>query len=122
MRSRHIPTLLALAFTATLAASAVSAQDPYADYNRARAYRHYLTSPYSFRTYSDLQSGRTWSYDTPLESGRFWQTPGYYHEEISPTGRWSAAVPPRVEGYVVARPVVIYAPVWNPAYPYGPPR
>ena len=109
--------LLAMAGLAMVAAAAY-AQDPYTDPYISPAYRHFLTSPYSFRTYSNLGSARSWGYDTPFESGRFYQSPGYYHEEISPRGRWSYEVPPRIEGYIVPRPVVVYPPVYGP--PYGP--
>ena len=120
---RPLPNLvlMAIGLISTLLAARAAAQDPYADYNRERAYRHFLTSPYSFRTYSDLGSGRSWGYDTPVESGRFWQTPGYYHEEVSPYGTWNYEIPPRVEGYIVPRPRVIYSPVLRPALPYPPP-
>jgi hypothetical protein len=111
--------LLALAGLALLATGAW-AQDPYADPNVSPAYRHFLTSPYSYRTYSYLGSGRSWGYNTPFESGRFYQAPGYYHEEISPRGGWSYAIVPRVEGYVTPRPVVVYRPIYEPPYPYSP--
>ena len=109
--------LLVLAALALFAAE-VRAQDPYTDPTISPAYRHFLTSPYSFRKYSYLGSGRSWGYDTPVESGRFYQTPGYYHEEISPRGRWSYAVPPRVEGYVTPRPVVVSLPAYDPYAPW----
>jgi hypothetical protein len=107
--------LLAMTAFALFVAGA-QAQDPYTDPNISPAYRHFLTSPYSFRTYSHIGSGRSWGYDSPFESSRFYQTPGYYHEEISPHGRWSYEVPSRVEGYVRPRPVVVYPPVFIPAY------
>src|SRR4051794_39126647 len=81
------------------------AQNP-ASYNAQRAYQQYLNSPSPVRTYSSYQSGQTWGYKTPLQSGRFWLTPGYYHEEISPSGRQSYTVPQQEGGYVVNRPVV----------------
>ena len=99
-----------------LVAGSVSAQDPYQDLSPA--YRHFLTSPYSFRTYSSMGSARSWGYDTPFESGRFEQTPGYYHEEIAPWGRWASGVTPEVHGYVIHRPV--YPPVFVPVYPPPP--
>ena len=111
---RILPALL---LAGALLAPQAHAQDPYVVYDVSPAYRHFLTSPYSYRTYSNLGSGRSWGYDTPFESGRFYQTPGYYHEEISPYARWSYQVPPRVEGYVVPRAVVVYPPVWAAPYP-----
>lgn len=108
--SRIITPALALA----VLAGAASAQSP-ADYNRARAYRHYLNSPSPFKTYTDLQVGRSWGYDTPWESARYWRTPGYYYEEASPRGRWADGVTPRVGGYVVPNLPLHYPPY--PAYP-----
>jgi hypothetical protein len=96
------------------------AQDPWADYNTARAYHHYLTSPYTVKAYSALDSGRAWGYDTPLESGRFWRTPGYYHEMVTPYGREVYGVPSWTGGYVVPRPVLVYPVPVVPGYPYPP--
>jgi hypothetical protein len=93
------------------------AQDPIADYNRARAYSHYQNSPYPFRTYSDLIPGRSWGYDTPWQSGRFTQTPGYYREETSPFGRFSTVLPSEVRGLIVPR-VPDYVPGSAYGYPY----
>jgi hypothetical protein len=117
---RTIRFLLVAVFAAALLPLPASAQPPYADEAVSPAYRHFLTSPYSFRTYSYLGSGRAWGYDTPLESAHFQATPGYYHEEIGPTGRWSYVVPSRVQGYVVQRAPAVYAPLWPAPYPYPP--
>jgi len=115
----------ALGFAVFVTASPVHAQDPYADYNRERAYRQFLNSPYSFRTYSDLQAGRSWRYATPFEFGEVRQTPGYYHEEIGPYGRWSTGVPSRAERFVTPRAPLLYPPVYAPtlvpAEPYPAP-
>src|SRR5690349_20434315 len=102
-----ILSVLAVAIALGLWPGRAAAEDPYAEYNRQRAYRHFLTSPSPYRTFSSYQNGRAWGYDTPFESGRYWQTPGYYHERITPYGRGSSAVPPRVEGYTVRRPLVV---------------
>jgi hypothetical protein len=118
MKPLQILTLFALGLALGLSASQASAQDPYAAYNTDRAYRHFLTSPYSFRTYSAPDSVRVWGYDTPLESGRFYRTTGSYYEEISPYGRWSSGIPARTEGYVTRRPIVVYPQVVVPRYPY----
>src|SRR5262249_46025154 len=118
MRWQKMMVLGALGLALALSAASASAQDPYAAYNSERAYRHFLNSPYSFRTYSALGSGQVWGYETPLEAGRFWRTPGSYHEEISPRGRWSSEVPSRFGGYVVPRAPVGYPPIVVPRYPY----
>jgi hypothetical protein len=117
----HQTFIVGISAAAVMAASA-GAQEPYPDYVLpGRLYHYYLTSPYSFRTYSSLGSARAWSYDTPYESGRFYQPPGYYHEEISPAGRWGSGIVPPVEGQITRRPVVVYAPVWPPPYPFPSP-
>ena len=115
-----LSSIFAALGAACLFAAAAPAQDPYGG-DVSPAYRHFLTSPYSYRTYSYLGSGRAWGYDTPLESGRFYQTPDYYHEEIAPSGRWSYQAPVIVNGYVVRRPLIVYPPVWAAPYPYPPP-
>jgi hypothetical protein len=116
MRVLSIATTLLL-----LLASGASAQFPYED-NASRAYRHYLNSPYSMRTYSSLEPGHSWSYTTPLERGRFWETPSYYHERMSPRGREAYGVPPVQGGYIERRPLIVYPPVYvyppPPRYPW----
>jgi len=109
-----------------LLASPAAAQGPQPDYVLpGRLYHYYQTSPYSFKTYSSLGSARAWGYDTPDESGRFYQPPGYYHEETTPYGRWGHAVVPPVEGQIMHRPVLAYPPAWAApypnSYPYPPP-
>ena len=106
--------------TAALLPLPAFGQPPYAEEAVSPAYRHFLTSPYSFRTYSYLGSGHAWGYNTPLESAYFRSTPGYYHEEIGPVGRWSYTVPSRVQGYVVQRAPAEYVPLWPAPYPYPP--
>jgi hypothetical protein len=109
--------IAAVALALGLQAGRGAAQDPYAEYNRQRAYRHFLTSPSPYRTFSSMQNGQVWGYDTPLESARYWRTPGYYHERITPFGRSSYAVPPRIVGYTVRRPLVIVPLPPPPLYP-----
>ena len=112
--------LSAAVLTAALLPLSAFAQSPYADEAVSPAYRHFLTSPYSFRTYSYLGSGHAWGYNTPLESAYFRSTPGYYHEEIGPSGRWSYTVPSRVQGYVVHRAPADHAPLGPAPYLYPP--
>jgi hypothetical protein len=120
MRSwKVILACLALAAAGLACAGWARAEDPYASYNRERAYRHFLNSPSPYRTYSSLQPGHEWGYETPLESGRFWRTPGYYNERITPFGRETNVIPQREGGYVVRRPppVLLVPPVVPPRYP-----
>jgi hypothetical protein len=101
--------------------SHVVAQDYIAEYNRQRAYRQFMLSPSRLRTFSSYQSAQTMGYDSPLESGRFYLSPGYYHEQVSPYGREAYSIPQQLSGTVLVRPAVIYPPPVNiPAYPYAP--
>ncbi len=115
---KTILTLSAAMLAGGLFAASAPAQQPYPADNLDPAYRHFLTSRSRVRSFSSLGAGRSWGYDTPLESARFWQTPGYYREQISPRGHERYAVPPRVGGYVERRPVVIYPPMVGPPYPW----
>ena len=103
--------------------SPARAQGPYAEYNRQRAYKHFLTSPYTDKSFSSLTSPRQWGYETPWESGYFQQSPGLYRERVSPRGHERLVVPSRVEGYVVPRPPIEVYPGPVSPYPYpSPPR
>jgi len=67
------------------------------------------------KTFSSFSAGRTWGYDAPFESGRFYQSPGYYHERVSPRGHEQYGVPPRVEGVIERRLTTYPPPVVTPA-------
>lgn len=113
--------LAATIFGAAFLAAPAGAQEPAPDYVLpGRLYHYYLTSPYSFRTYSSLGSARSWGFDTPYESSHYYQPPGYYHEETTPYTRWGHAVIPPTEGQTYHRPVVVYPP-YPGYYPYPPP-
>jgi len=56
------------------------------NYNYDRAYRHFLSSPYSFRTFSSLGQGYRVDAFTPFSSQSFYREPGYEHQRISPRG------------------------------------
>ncbi len=100
--NRILITLAALAFLAL--PGATSAQDPYADYNRARAYAHYANSLAPVKTFSSLDAARVTGYDTPFESVRYYQSPGYYREETSVRyGRSYFSDPGTVSGVIVPR-------------------
>jgi hypothetical protein len=116
----HLFTLALAAFAGVVpAAGSATAQGPYADYNRMRAYRHFLTSPYPVRTYSGPIPG---------------YPPGYLHQRISPRGFESYALLPPSFGYALTpgplppapAPEAPPAPVPaedGPTYPYdGGPR
>jgi len=59
---------------------------PFYNYNYDRAYRHFLTSPYSYRTFSSLGQGYRADVLTPFSSQSFYREPGYEHQRISPRG------------------------------------
>jgi len=59
---------------------------PFYNYNYDRAYRHFLSSPYSFRTFSSLGQGYRVDTVTPFSSASFYREPGYEHQRISPRG------------------------------------
>jgi len=117
------PLLLAVVVAGGLLAPPAPAQDPAAEYNRQRAWQQYLNSPSSAKSISSYRSGAVWGYDTPLESGRFYRTPGYYHEYVSPYTRETYDVPQVQGGEVIRRvPVPVYPPpvYLRPVYPPPP--
>jgi len=114
---KTILALSAAVFAGALLASPAAAQQPYPADNLDPAYRHFLMSRSRVKSFSSLGTGRSWGYDTPLESARYWQTPGYYREQVSPRGHERFVDPPRVGGYVERRPVVVYPPVVGAPYP-----
>ncbi len=112
---------LLLLLALELAPGVAMAVDPLAEYNRLRAYRHFVLSPSRLRAFSSYQSAQELGYDSPLESGRFYLSPGYYHEQISPSGRETYVIPQQLSGTILVRPPILYPPpVTIPAYPYPP--
>src|SRR3954469_4703397 len=107
----NFKTITALALAAGLALFSLcgeaKAQDPYADYNRARAYHLFLTSRSPYRTYSGATPGYMRRYSTPYAYGEDWQAPTYHHERITPYGYERYVAPPARGGYVAPRPVVV---------------
>ena len=122
MRPLHIlPHALAALLAVGLLSATATAQDPASEYNRIRAWQQYQNSTAPVKSISSYRSGAVWGYDTPLESGRFYRTPGYYHEYSSPT-RWESFEVPQLQGgAVIYRPLRVYPPPVVPLYPYPPP-
>src|SRR5262249_42438849 len=119
MRFRMIlPALLALAGALAIVGPA-AAQDPYAEYNRSRAYQHYLSSNAPVRSYSGSVPGLAWRYDTPWESERYYRSPSYYGELLTPYDREVRHGPVWVEKDVIRRPVLVAPPppAYVPVYP-----
>ncbi len=89
---RLLASIPALALAWSLSVASALAQFPLApaapppSYNAQRAYRHFLNSPYSFRTYSGSYPGFTTGSFTPHGYAEYSQGPGYVHEEITPRG------------------------------------
>jgi len=67
-------------------ANAAYGEPDYSSYNYARAYHHFLTSPYSYRTFSSLSPGRGSQYLTPYGSEGYYRQPGYEQQRITPYG------------------------------------
>jgi hypothetical protein len=92
-----------------LAATPASAQEPYPSYNSYRAYRHFLTSPYSFRTYSGPIPGYETEAYTPFGYQWHSQPPGYFRQEITPRGFTSYQYVPPARGYIITP---MFPPPW----------
>jgi hypothetical protein len=89
--------------------------------NAARAYHHFLTSPYSFRTFSSLSSAYPVQRVTPYGIESSFVGPVYVHQRITPFGFESYTSPPPPNLTVVRYPHRAYYP--PPVYvsPYPPP-
>jgi hypothetical protein len=93
-------------------AGSSSAQErwPYSS-NAARAYYHFLTSPYSYRTYSGPVMPYRVDVFTPYGYERFAAGPGYVHQRITPHGFESYYAAPSWSYRVTPYPFVYgYAP------------
>jgi hypothetical protein len=84
MRPWHTIAPLAALLLAGPLAPRAAAQDPVADYNRMRAYNHFLASTAPVKSISATRPGGEWVYETPYASGRYLRSPAYYHEYVSP--------------------------------------
>ena len=116
MRRTLIVTLLGLGCFLVRPTTA-PAQDLPMTYNPARAYRHFLTSPYSYRTYSGTTPGYAVEGFTPFGYEGYARGPGYFQHRITPRGYESYyAVPPEA-GFRIGPPA--FAPYPVPGY--GPP-
>ena len=119
MRPFAFSAALAVAFGAAGLGPA-RAQDPYygppVAYTTARAYHHFLTSPYSYRTYSRSYPGYTVEGYTPYGYESVTHDPGYLHERITPYGFERYRVVPGYHGYVVvpAAPIYVVPDDWGP--------
>jgi hypothetical protein len=96
---------LALAAPGAARAQAPAAPPPEADYTTNRAYCHFLTSPYSYRTYSASRPAYTVEGYSPLGYERISRDTGYLHERFTPRGYERFEVVPGYRGTVI-RPVV----------------
>src|SRR5262249_47551651 len=70
-----------------------------AAYNYDRAYRHFLNSPYNYRTLSSLSRGYWADYPTPYGREGYYREPGYEHQRITPYGFESRGYVPGYGAY-----------------------
>jgi hypothetical protein len=71
-------------------------------YNYERAYRHFLNSPYSYRTFSSLgtaSAGQAW---TPFGVQGYYVDPSYEHQRMTPFGFERYTAVPGYGGYTVS--------------------
>ncbi len=80
------------------------------------AYRHFLTSPYSYRTYSAYPSGYGERWVTPFGVEGYAVEPGYLHERITPRGYQSFRRVPGYATYRVVPPAYGFR-FYDPGYP-----
>jgi hypothetical protein len=122
MRTCFLIPAAALALL-TLTAAEAPAQGPdYSSYNYQRAYRHFLNSPYSYRTFSSLSPGYASSGYTPYGFESTYVSPGYERQEIGPyPGQFRYYRAPRYQSRtLIPYPPPYYPPVYVNPYPYGP--
>jgi hypothetical protein len=87
--------------------------------NFARAYQHFLNSPYSYRTFSSLSPGYVTSGYTPYGYQWTFVDPTYTHQRITPHGFEWYATPPSSRTYTVSPPV--FMPPYARPFGYYPP-
>jgi hypothetical protein len=83
MRSLLVMLSVAVSLLSTLPARA---QAPWVGTLDDPAYRHFLYSPYSYRTFSMFSPGSSASYPIPFGYQSAYVTPGYRNERITPYG------------------------------------
>jgi hypothetical protein len=100
--------------------AAAPAQEPVPmTYNQARAYRHFLTSPYSYRTYSGTTPGFAVEGFTPFGYEGYARGPGYFQHRITPRGYESYYLAPPETGFRIRPPAFAPYPMPGYGYPYG---
>ncbi|MGE3804232.1 MAG: hypothetical protein AB7K24_06130 [Gemmataceae bacterium] len=97
MRQRALKGMSVLLLLAV--AGQLQAQSPYGEYNRARAYRHFLNSPYSYRTYSAFPPATGYQSVGPFSAEGLNVDPGYIHQRITPRGFESYRVKQGYQNY-----------------------
>src|SRR5262245_3689957 len=86
MRANTI-AVLGLVLVATTALAQPPGAPPYASYNFERAYRHFLTSPYAYRTFSSLRSGFSAATGVyPFGEETTYLEPSVLRQRITPRG------------------------------------
>ena len=85
-------------------------------YNYERAYRHFLNSPYSYRTFSSLGTGSAGQAWTPFGVQGYYVDPSYEHQRVTPYGFERYTTFPGYGGYT-ATPFS-YSSYYTPGYGY----
>jgi hypothetical protein len=88
-------------------AAAPAYAPPPVSFNYARAYQHFLTSPYSYRTFSSLSPAYVTSGFTPYGYQWTFVGPVYTHQRITPRGFEGYSVMPGSRTDIVAPPVYV---------------
>lgn len=79
--------LLGLGLVVGTATAQPPGATPYASYNFERAYRHFLTSPYPYRTFSSLRPGFSAATGVyPFGEETIYQEPSVLRQRITPRG------------------------------------
>ena len=96
MRSLFFPLLAGI--LALVTALPARAQAPWVGTLADPAYRHFLNSPYSYRTFSTASPGYSVGYPIPFGYQSSYVTPSYRNERITPFGYQSYNLSPGYGG------------------------
>lgn len=119
MRKLILSAVVAVLSAATTATAQVPPPVPYGSgpsYNYMRAYHHFMTSPYSYRTMSSLGSGYAAEGPTPFGYQGTYVDPGYRQQRITPYGYENYTRVPGYGGYTVTP--FGYQSYYTPGYSY----
>jgi hypothetical protein len=92
-----------------------------AAWNFDRAYHHFMSSPYTLRSYSTTTPGYAMNYYSPFGYQGYYTGPGYINQQITPYGFQSYYGVPAPGGYNVT-PYANYSYTPNYGYTYYAPN